>query len=155
MLVHDHEVLTSQVEHVTALVRGLFDRSFAPGALHEELLQQIDSLRDQMLEHFGFEEEAAFPFILTVLPENAAALRALSAAHERIVRCLAEFVDLVRLTSKDTLELQMGPIAAALERFTNAYDSHVNEESELLDVIEEQLTASQRQALSDIARKLL
>lgn len=155
MLVHDHEVLTSQVEHVGALVHGLLERSFAPDTLHDELVQQVDSLRDQMLEHFGFEEEAAFPFLTNALPENAEMLRSLALAHERIARCLVEVADLVRLTTKETLGLQTGPIAAAFDRFDNAYRSHVNEESEVLDVVEEQMTSSQRQALSDIARKLL
>ena len=155
MLVHDHEVLTSQVEHVRALVRGLLGKAFAPESLYEELLQQADSLRDQLLEHFGFEEEAAFPFLVNALSEHAETLRSLSLAHERVVRCLVEVVDLVRLTTKDTLGLQLGPIAAAFERFANAYSSHVNEESEVLDVMQEQLTGSQRQALSAIAKKLL
>jgi hemerythrin-like domain-containing protein len=155
MLVHDHEVLTSQVEHVRALVRGLLGKTFAPESLYEELLQQVDSLRDQLLEHFGFEEEAAFPFLVNALPEHAETLRSLCLAHERVVRCLIEVVDLVRLTTRDTLGLQLGPIASAFERFANAYGSHVDEESEVLDVMQQQLTGSQRQALSDIARKLL
>jgi hemerythrin-like domain-containing protein len=137
MLVHDHGVLTSQVEHVGALVKGLLDKTFSPEALHDELLQQIELLRDQMLEHFGFEEEAAFPFIVDVLPEQAVPLRSLIVAHEQIARQLVSVVELLGLTNKDTLGLQVGPIASTFDRFLNVYRSHVSEEVQFLDLIEE------------------
>jgi hemerythrin-like domain-containing protein len=155
MLVHDHEVLTSQVEHVSALVHGLLGKEFAPASMRDELLGQVDLLKDQMLEHFGFEEEAAFPFLIDAMPEDSEKLRALTLAHERIARCLVEVSELIRLTTKDTLELQTGPIAAAFDRFVNHYRSHVGEESDILDAMENRLTGKQRRELSDIAKELV
>ena len=155
MLVHDHEVLTSQVEHVSALVYGLLGGAFAPEAMRDELLMQVESLKDQLLEHFGFEEEAAFPFLAEAIPDNAELLRSLGQSHDRIARNLVEVADLVRLTTKETLAPQTGPIASAFDRFVNAYRSHVGEESEVLGAMEERLSPSQRDQLSDIAKKLL
>lgn len=155
MLVHDHEVLTSQVEHVSALVYGLLGRDFAPEPLRDELLQQVDLLKDQLLEHFGFEEEAAFPFLSHAMPDEADRLRSLAQAHDRIARCLVEVSDLIRLTTKTTLGLQTGVIAAAFERFMNNYRSHVREESEVLDAMESKLSLEQRREFSNIARDLV
>jgi hemerythrin-like domain-containing protein len=155
MLVHDHEVLTSQVEHVGALLFGLLGRDFAPESMRDELVQQVDLLKDQLLEHFGFEEEAAFPFLVHAMPEDAERLRSLASTHDRIVRSLIEVVDLIRLTTKDTLGLQTGAISGAFEGFVNHYRCHVREESEVLDAMEHRLNDDQRRELSDIAKRLV
>jgi hemerythrin-like domain-containing protein len=155
MLVHDHEVLTSQVEHVGALLFGLLDKTFAPESMRDELLQQVELLKDQLLEHFGFEEEAAFPYLVDAMPVNADRLRSLASTHDRIARCLIEVADLIRLTTKDTLGLQTGAIAGAFEGFLNHYRSHVRDESEILDAVEHGLSDEQRRELSDIAKQLV
>src|SRR5512145_2378187 len=95
MLVHDHEVLTSQVEHVAALVNGLLQKSFEPAMIREELMQQVELLKDQLLEHFGFEEEAAFPFLMKAMPNDASRLQAMSVDHDRIARHLVEVAELL------------------------------------------------------------
>jgi hemerythrin-like domain-containing protein len=155
MLVHDHDVLTSHVEHVSALMYGLVGRKFSPESLHDELVQQLELLKDQLLEHFGFEEEAAFPYLAEKLPQHREGVRSLSVAHDRIARALTEAYDLLRLTNRDTLALQVGPIAEAFERFVNGYRNHVREESDILSAMEAELTISQRGELSEIARGLI
>lgn len=155
MLVHDHEVLTSQVEHVSALVYGLAGRDFGPESMRDELLQQVEILKDQVLEHFGFEEEAAFPFLTNAMPSESDQLRALALAHDRIARDLVEVAELIHLTTKMTLGPQTASIAAAFERFVNGYRSHVREESELLDKMENRLSEEQRREFSRIAKELI
>ena len=155
MLVHDHDVLTSHVEHISALMFGLTGRQFAPEAMRDQLLQQLELLRDQMLEHFGFEEEAAFPFLVEKVPGHAQAVRALMQAHDRIGRSLTETVELVTLTNRDTFSLQVSPVAESFERFVNNYRSHVREEAEVLTAMEAELSQSQRDALSEIAKGLI
>jgi hemerythrin-like domain-containing protein len=155
MLVHDHEVLTSQVEHVGALLFGLVGKDFAPESMRNELVQQVELLKDQLLEHFGFEEEAAFPFLVNAMPEDAERLRSLASTHDRIARCLIEVADLIRLTTNDTLGLQTAAIAGAFDGFVNHYRSHVREESGVLDAMERRLTDEQRRELSDIAKRLV
>lgn len=155
MLVHDHEVLTSQVEHVAALVNGLLQKSFEPATIREELMQQVELLKDQLLEHFGFEEEAAFPFLMKAMPNDASRLQAMSVDHDRIARHLVEVAELLRLTGKQTLQLQAGPIAATFEQFLNYYRSHVHEEFEILSAMQCNLTDEQRRELSAIAERLV
>ncbi|HEY5958939.1 MAG TPA: hemerythrin domain-containing protein [Polyangiaceae bacterium] len=155
MLVHDHEVLTSQVEHVSALIYGLVGKEFSPEPLRDELVQQIESLKDQLLEHFGFEEEAAFPYLLSAMPEAAERLRSLAQAHDRIARCLVEVAELALLTTRATLGPQTGAIAAAFERFVNHYRMHVREESDVLASMAEGLSIEQRREFSDLAKTLV
>lgn len=155
MLVHDHEVLTSQVEHVAALVQGLSDRSFDPASIREELIKQVELLKDQLMEHFGFEEEAAFPFLTKVMPEDAPRLQAMSLEHDRVARHLVEVSELLRLTTRQTLQLQTGPIAATFEQFLNCYRSHVHDESEVLSAMQCKLTEEQRRELSALAEQLV
>lgn len=155
MLVHDHDVLTSHVEHISALMYGLIGRKFSPDAMRDELLQQLELLRDQLLEHFGFEEEAAFPFLAEKLPDHGPAVRSLMQAHDRIGRALSEALELVALTTRETFSLQVAPVAETFERFVNHYRSHVREESEVLSVMESELTHSQRDHLSQIAKGLV
>lgn len=155
MLVHDHDVLTSQVEHVAAIVRGMSSHHFDAAALRDELINQVDLLKDQMLEHFAFEEEAAFPYLTNAMPEDAPRLSQMSAAHDRIARCLVEVSELLRLTSRETIQPQTGPIAATFERFVNHYRSHVREESEVLTTLQTKLSDDQRRELSSLAEKLV
>lgn len=155
MLVHDHDVLTSQVEHVAAMVSGLSGNSFDAATLRDELINQVDLLKDQLLEHFAFEEEAAFPYLTSAIPEDAPRLRSMSAAHDRIARCLVEVSELLRLTTRDTIQPQTGPIAATFERFLNHYRSHVREESEVLSSLQTKLNDEQRRELSSLAEKLV
>lgn len=155
MLVHDHGVLTSHVEHVSAIMYGLIGRKFAPESMRDELVQQLELLRDQLLEHFGFEEEAAFPFLAERLPQHAPMVRALAQAHDRIGKALSNVHELILLTTRDTFPPQVAPIAEAFENFVTCYRSHVREESEVLDVLEAELSQSQREQLSEIAKKLV
>jgi hemerythrin-like domain-containing protein len=152
MLVHDHEVLTSQVEHVSALIYGLVGKKFTPDAMRDELVQQVGLLKDQLLEHFGFEEEAAFPYLLTAMPTEGERLRSLSQSHDRIARCLAEVSELALLTTRETLGLQTNAIAAAFERFVSHYRTHVREESDVLSSMEQGLTPEQRSEFSELAK---
>lgn len=155
MLVHDHDVLTSQVEHVAAMLHGLSGSSFDAATLRDELINQVDLLKDQLLEHFAFEEEAAFPYLINAMPEDAPRLRAMSGAHDRVARCLVEVSELLRVTTRETLARQSGPIAATYERFLNHYRSHVSEESEVLSSLQTQLSEEQRRELSSLAAKLV
>lgn len=155
MLVHDHDVLTSQVEHVAAMLHGLSGNDFDAATLRDELINQVDLLKDQLLEHFAFEEEAAFPYLTNAMPEDAPRLHSMSAAHDRVARCLVEVSDLLRVTTRETLARQTGPIVATFERFLNHYRSHVSEESEVLSTLQTKLSAEQRRELSSLAAKLV
>jgi iron-sulfur cluster repair protein YtfE (RIC family) len=155
MLVHDHEVLTSQVEHVGALVSGVADRGFPAAAMREELVQQVEMLKVQLIEHFAFEEEAAFPYLIQAIPNDAERLRALARAHDRIARCLVEVAELVRLTTRETLLPQTGPIAAAFETFVNHYRRHLEEEADVLGSLEQKLSQEQQRELSHIANEFI
>jgi len=155
MLVHDHDILSSQVEHVTALVRGLTNPALNSNSLCAELIQQAELLRDQLLEHFGFEEEGAFPFLADLIPSEKANINALSSAHDSIAGAISQVVQLGRLASRETLTADLGPIINAYDRFYTAFSAHVQAEAEFLSRVSSALDDNQRRAVEERMRGVL
>src|SRR5450755_2605740 len=68
------------------------------GARRQELLALVETLRDELLQHFADEEEGLFPFVRTSVPAKAAVVDKLEASHDAICGAL---VRLAHLASRD------------------------------------------------------
>ena len=147
-LEHDHDVLGSQVRHVTALLNGLLSRSFAAGSLRIEFVRETTILGAQVAAHFEFEEAGAFPELSRIFPEDAPALENLVAAHALISGALQELMRLASNSTQESFEADLGRIVEAYERFHVAFLMHVQEESELLHRISDKLSPAERATIA-------
>ncbi len=148
LLEHDHDVLGSQVKHVTALLNGLLSKTFSASRLHGELLRQSTSLADQLTAHFGCEESDAFPFLSELLPEYGSGLEQLAYAHRFIRGALDQMIGLLRSMAPNDLSRRLPEVVETYERFHVAFLVHLQEEADLLRKASDKLTDQQRYIIS-------
>ena len=129
LLHDDHTLLSSQVVHVVSLIKSLSDGQ-APGvSLISEVLRQMEILRQQLLEHFAFEEEEAFPHLADRYPATRTKLQQLEEQHERV---LATFDDLRSVLWAESKGLSAEDTATRCDEFESAFTLHAAEETALL-----------------------
>lgn len=153
LLVHDHEVLTAHVEHVSALIYGIAGHAFDVDLVFPEFRRQILVLCDEVAAHFRFEEEVAFPKLTQVLPELAPMLMTLEKAHGRIILELAHLCELVASAHLDFTST-LRPLAQVFERFATSYRSHLREETDILAALEAKLGDVDLDGLAEIGEGL-
>ena len=129
LLHDDHALLSSQVVHVVTLIKSLGDNRGAGGSLISEVLRQTELLRQQLLEHFAFEEEEAFPRLDDRYPAIKTKLQQLQEQHERV---LASFEELRSVLWDESKGLSAEDRAARCDRFESAFTLHAAEETALL-----------------------
>ena len=75
-LEHDHVHLSRLVADLRTMIGELGSDS-ARHDLAEEITATLATLRDDLFEHFGREEEALFPYLMETLPDLRAAVDSL------------------------------------------------------------------------------
>jgi iron-sulfur cluster repair protein YtfE (RIC family) len=141
-LEHSHGHLTKAAVEIGRLVRT--------GESRDELVDRLDVLREELLQHFAKEEEGLFPFLLATFPAKADAVLRLSAAHDSICGAL---VRLSHLVARDP-EAATAALVALYERFEEAYGKHSQDEATLLGDLGRTLSGPQRAQLAELLRGL-
>lgn len=118
-----------------------------------ELLRAAEHLQDALLEHFGEEEEALFPFVREKLPALAAQVDDLAGGHDAVCGAIARVLHLARRSDLTPAEVfERAP--EAVERLEDAYQQHSEREMALLDDAGRRLGDDERRGLAEAARGL-
>jgi len=128
LLLDDHSLLSSQVVHVTALVRTLEQDTSVTSPLCSEISRQVEILRQQLLEHFAFEEAQAFPRLQEKFPHVTSDLQELGGQHAVILDAL----DAVQTALKANPEPAWPELIAHCDTFGAVFTDHAADEAALL-----------------------
>jgi hypothetical protein len=142
-------------DHITRLaleVGVLLHKGDAPakGAARAHLVALLESLRDELLRHFGVEEEGIFPFIRANVPARAAAVDRLAHAHDALCGTVVRLAHLARSVPVSDAKA-LGVLHA---RFDAAYVAHSREEADLFNELGQTLDERQRAELRELLRGL-
>ena len=143
---HTHGALSIAVVEVSRHVAKMHTGSDA----REALVQSLEALREELLQHFADEEEALFPFVRKIAPKKADAVDKLEAAHDTICGTVTR---LVHLAARDpgvvTVVGTASSFGAVYERFESAYAAHSQTEADLFKELDEMLDDGQRAVLRE------
>ena len=128
LLHDDHALLSSQIVHVIALIKSLEGGQSSAVALVSEVLRQLEILRQQLHEHFAFEEEEAFSRLSDQHPAYKERLQHLIEQHDQI---LAAFEELRSIPWAQSQGVSAPDAAARCYRFESAFTEHAAAETEL------------------------
>ncbi|MCA9689689.1 MAG: hemerythrin domain-containing protein [Nannocystaceae bacterium] len=145
-LEHDHAPLTASLEELAEHVRAVQQEGRTPADVHGGFSETVEEFRDDLLEHFGREEECLFPFLVEALPELADEIAALEAGHDQIC---GGVVRLAHLADRDPRAFTgvWVQVLHTFERFDAAYREHARVERALLQRAVRSLNSEQRAAL--------
>ncbi len=129
LLHDDHSLLSSQVVHVVTLIKSLEDTGNIAASHYSEVLRQMEILRQQLLEHFAFEEEEAFPRLDDKFPKVRSKLEQLQSQHDSV---LAAFEALRAALWSETKVSRTPDATVRCDKFELAFQSHAAAETELL-----------------------
>ncbi|HEU4405253.1 MAG TPA: hemerythrin domain-containing protein [Polyangiaceae bacterium] len=151
---HDHVPLGELVSAVRSSLDSVARGDRTPLDVCTEVGEAVAQLHDDLLEHFGREEEGFFPFLLEALPDVAGRLSYLSSAHDTLCGTLARLNYLASRGPGAFIE-QFRQVEALFERFEAAYVEHARDERAFLRDVDRRLDHAQRAALLEAARGLL
>ncbi len=155
ILTRDHEILATHVARVAALLGGMVAGEYAPHTARTELSQQAQLLHDELNEHFQLEEEATFPALLEMVPDQAEAVERLSRAHDRILGCMVQVLQRTRALTDESLLQRLSDTTEAYRRFEVEFIRHVDDEGSLLNSALSQLGPEQLRRLAAVSRGTL
>jgi hypothetical protein len=151
---HDHVPLGELVGALRATLDAVARGERAAPDVYLDVSEGVAQIRDDLLEHFGREEEGFFPFVAQALPDVAARLAELSSAHDTLCGALTRLTHLASRGAGTFVE-QFRQVEALFERFEAAYGEHARDERAFLREIDRRLDPAQRAALLEAARGLL
>lgn len=151
---HDHVPLGELVGALRSSLDEVARGERGPADVYAEVSEAVAQLRDDLLEHFGREEEGFFPFLVDALPDVAERLAGLSSAHDSLCGALARLTYLASRGPGAFIE-QFRQVEALFERFEAAYVDHARDERAFLREVDRRLDQGQRAALLEAARGLL
>ncbi len=118
-----HGPLAARVQGLGELVAAITEGARAPQSAPAEVVAGLEVLRDELLDHFGREEECFSPFFVGALPNVAPAVHELEAAHDRIWGALTRLAPL-SAWSVAAFAQSIVHVARAYSRFAVAYAEH-------------------------------
>ena len=151
----DHGPLTEQVAHLRRLLAGVADHDQAASEIQTAFAAAAHTLNDEILEHFGFEEECVFPFLSDALAELADEIRFLEASHDAICGALVRLEHLAQREEGHAFVALFSQVVHVFERFDKVYSDHVVQEAKLLAKAAQALSPEQRKALNEASEGLL
>ncbi len=151
-LEHDHVHLSRLVADLRAMVGELASES-TRADLAEDLTATLATLRDDLFEHFGREEEALFPYLMETLPDLRAAVARLEDAHDRICGTLSR-IHAVGAKGGAALREQRALVSQLFSRFEGEYVAHARHESEFLRNLGARLGDEERTRVRAIMRNV-
>jgi hypothetical protein len=145
-LEHDHVAFGKTV----AQVKGLLARRSAADVVSDlRIFRLLESLRDDLLEHFVKEEEGLFPFLARELPDVSAEVDRLLAGHETVCGCIVRVAHCL-----STGHGQDESVWSLFHRFERAYVEHARAEVVLLREVGARLDPGQRRELAALIQGL-
>jgi iron-sulfur cluster repair protein YtfE (RIC family) len=129
LLHDDHSLLSSQVVHVVTLIKSLEDGGQIAASHYSEVLRQMEILRQQLLEHFAFEEEEAFPRLDDKFPKVHSKLEQLQSQHDSVLTAFEALRSALWTETKASL---VPDATARCDRFESTFQLHAAAETELL-----------------------
>ncbi len=152
-LQHDHGPLTRAVDQLRTLLDAKPDADTLSESW-ETFGDVSEYLRDELLEHFGREEEALFPFIVEALPDLNAQVLDLEAEHDSLCGAVSRLAHIAQ-RGQDVFEELFAQAQTTFARFETVYLLHAQKERDFLLAVARSLTPSQRVALDSTTRGLL
>jgi hypothetical protein len=149
-LEHDHVPLSRMVSELRSTLAGGAG-SLAKNA--KPFADTVRALRDELIEHFGKEEEGLFPFMERALPQLQADLTALATAHDGLCGAAVRMAALAD-RGPQALEAQFTQLAALFFRFDTAYAEHAQREVALLRRAQGLLSADDKRKLAELSLDL-
>jgi iron-sulfur cluster repair protein YtfE (RIC family) len=150
----EHTPLTEGVAHLRDLVDRVESGGAAPAEIRDAFALGLAELREQLLEHFGREEECFFPFFENALPTIRSEVQSLEAAHDQICGSLTRLVHLASREGRSFAET-FAHVAHVFRRFEATYAEHARNERGVLRRASAELSEAQREALAREAEGLL
>lgn len=139
-LTHDHGHLGSLVQSVaTLLARREQDDA-------DELVHAVETLRDELLEHFAREEEGLFPFIEANVPSLAKRVAQLLADHDAVIERTKDLI----ATMGRAEQVGHAACVAAYDRFVEVYAGHHQAEQSLFSACDAALDQAHRRELRSL-----
>ncbi len=136
LLSDDHSLLRSQVIHAMALLKSLLEGGIESATLYSEIVGQMDLLHAQLVEHFEFEEEIAFPKLEERFPMFMPQLQTFLGQHDQILEALEE----LRLALKlNFSQLEHGSALSKAAFFETVFERHATSETQLFDELAKQI----------------
>jgi len=149
-LEHDHVHLSRLVGDLRGMF-GELENEPPRIDLAEEITATLATLRDDLFEHFGREEEALFPYLMETLPDLRAAVARLEDAHDRICGTLSR-IHAVGAKGGSALRDQRSLVTQLFSRFEGEYVAHARHESEFLRDLAARLGEADRERVRAIMR---
>ena len=154
-IVDDHGGFTRSVDALAALVARVESGASGAEGVHEDFVRHCARLHDELLEHFGVEEECIFPFLAHEFPELQSEITQLEASHDKICGSLERLLHLSRRGGVPAFVGSFPQVTHVFRRFHAAYRGHVARESQLLTEAATNMDPAQRARLDDAADGLL
>lgn len=125
----DHELLISQVSYIVMLLTSLGGKPSGLARMHSEVTRRAGILQRHIVEHFAYEETAAFPQLIEMYSEFETRLQTTLGQHKGVLEALEEF--LVALSEDPS---QMNPVAVIDKgiAFETVFVNHATQESRLI-----------------------
>jgi len=146
----EHGPLTERVSQLRLLFGAVAAGERRVPTVQAELRGHLEWLRDELLDHFGREEEVYFPYLRDALPQVVPEVDRLESAHDQICGALSR---MQYLTARGSRRFEEGfeHLAHVFERFAETYTLHASSEREVLRSAAAQLTEAQRAELAEVA----
>jgi iron-sulfur cluster repair protein YtfE (RIC family) len=146
----EHGPLTERVSLLQALFAAVAAGERQVSAVQAELRGHLEWLRDELLDHFGREEECYFPYLRDNLPDVRQDVDRLESAHDQICGALSR---MQYLTARGSRRFEEGfeHLAHVFARFAETYVTHASSEREVLREAASRLTTEQRGELAETA----
>jgi iron-sulfur cluster repair protein YtfE (RIC family) len=150
---HSHATLTKLTLEIREMIHAEPRQGRVGVAVRRRLVALLETLRDELLDHFANEEEGLFPFLRANVPAKARAVDKLESAHDTIC---GSVVRLAHLAAHDDRASRTDGTALRdhYERFEAAYTAHSRDEVALFGELAHSLNQTQRAELADLLRGL-
>ena len=136
LLSDDHSLLRSQVIHAMALLKSFVEGGSEAAPLYMEVIRQTNLLHDQLVEHFEFEEETAFPKLEEQFPTFTPQLRTFLGQHDQILESLEELRSALKF---ELSQLKQVSVLSRASFFESTFEQHATSETQLFDELAKQI----------------
>lgn len=131
-IIEDHQKLDRIFASVqSALLQLNEPGSGAEAELLDDLREDLRFALEEMLEHFGIEEEAIFAFIKDALPDLGERIAALEQGHEDICQRTSRLRRMVAAAHLGVAELDLRQAQALVQETTSLLGHHNRTETQI------------------------
>jgi len=152
-LEHSHGEMSTLVLELAEVLRRARAGKGPGTATRRTFVARLETLRDELLQHFAREEEGLFPFVREELPDRRSAVDELEASHDTICGAVLR-LSYIATHADEAFGAQLPTVLAVFERFQKAYAMHSQDELELFRGLGTSLSVERRSKLAELLRGL-